>query len=75
MNFEGSYIYRKEVDWSLLHEGLTIPLRHLVAFKSLLDGYPLGLGRNVTMLLDGASYSAILVNQKFDREKFSRPQT
>lgn len=47
-------------------------MRHLVAFKSLLDEYPLGLGRTVTMQLAGASYPAILINQKFDREKYSR---
>lgn len=72
MNLEGSYIYRKEVDWSLLHEGLTIPLRLQVAFKSLLDGYPLGVGRTVKLVLDGIPYSAMLINQKFDREKYSR---
>jgi 5-methylcytosine-specific restriction endonuclease McrA len=72
MNLEGSYVYRKEVDWSLLHEGLTIPLRLLVAFKSLLDGYPHGKGRNVTLMLDGIAYPAMLINQKFDRQKYSK---
>lgn len=72
MNFEGSYIYRKEVDWSLLHEGLTIPLHLQVAFKNLLEGYPRGLGRKVTLVLEGNSYPATLINQKFDRERYAR---
>lgn len=72
MDLEGSYIYRKTVDWSLLHEGLTIPLRLNVAFKALLDGYSLGVGRNIKILLDGVLYPVILINQKFDREKYSK---
>jgi len=72
MDFEGSYIYRKEVDWSLLHEGLTIPVRLQVAFKNLLEGYPHGVGRKITLVLDGVLYSAVLVNQKFDRDKYSK---
>jgi len=72
MNFEESYIYRKEVDWSLLHEGLTVPVRLQVAFRSLLAGYKLGVGRKVTLLVDGQQFEAVLINQNFDREKYSR---
>ena len=72
MNLDESYIYRKEVDWSLLHEGLTIPVRLQVAFKSLLNGYELGVGRKVTLLIDGQPFEAQLINQAFDREKYAR---
>lgn len=72
MNLNDSYIYRKEVDWSLLHEGLTIPLRLLVAFKSLLSGYERGVGRKVTLLVDDQPFDAQLINQAFDREKYAR---
>ena len=65
-----SYMYRKEVDWSLLHEGLTIPVRLQVAFKSLLTGYDLGMGKTITLLMDGQAYDAKLINQKFDRNKY-----
>jgi len=47
MAFDQSYIYRKEVDWSLLHEGLTIPVHLQIAFKALLDGYERGVGRRI----------------------------
>jgi 5-methylcytosine-specific restriction enzyme A len=66
-----SYIYRKEVDWSLLHEGLTIPVRLQVAFRSLLAGYERGVGRKVTLLVDGQLFESQLINQNFDREKYS----
>lgn len=70
MNLDGSYIYRKEVDWSLLHEGLTIPVRLQVAFKSLLTGYERGIGRKVTLLVDGHPFEAMLINQNFDKKKY-----
>jgi hypothetical protein len=72
MNLAESYIYRKEVDWSLLHEGLTIPVRLQVAFRSLLDGYERGVGRNVSLLVEGQPFEATLINQAFDREKYAR---
>ena len=72
MNLDESYIYRKEVDWSLLHEGLTIPIRFQVVFKSLLAGYERGIGRQVTLLVDGQPFEAMLINQNFDREKYAR---
>jgi hypothetical protein len=70
MKLDESYIYRKEVDWSLLHEGLTIPVWLQVAFKSLLKDYERGIGRAVTLFVNGQPFEAVLINQAFDREKF-----
>ena len=72
LNLDESYIYRKEVDWSLLHEGLTIPVRLQLAFRSLLNGIERGGGRKVTLLVEGQPFEAMLINQNFDREKYSR---
>jgi hypothetical protein len=72
MSIAESYIYRKEVDWSLLHEGLTIPVRLQVAFKNLLNGFERGVGRKVILLVEGQPFDAVLINQNFDREKFIR---
>ncbi len=72
MAFDQSYIYRKEVDWSLLHEGLTIPVHLQIAFKSLLDGYERGVGRKITLLIEDQAFDATLINQAFDREKYAR---
>ena len=71
MNPDESYIYRKEVDWSLLHEGLTIPVRLQFAFRSLLTDYMLGVGRKVTLLVDDQPFEAVLINQNFDRDKYT----
>ncbi len=70
MTINSSYVYSKEVGWALLHEGLTIPVRLQVAFKSLLAGYNLGVGKPITLLVDGQTYGAKLINQKFDRDKY-----
>jgi hypothetical protein len=70
VNLNESYIYRKEVDWSLLHEGLTIPVHLQFAFRSLLEGYERGVGRKVTLLVDDQPFEAVLINQNFDREKY-----
>lgn len=32
MGIEDSYVYQKEVDWSLLTEGLTLPIKEQVVF-------------------------------------------
>lgn len=72
MELDDSYIYRKEVDWSLLHEGLTIPVLLQVAFRNLLHGYERGVGRKVTLLVNGQPFEGMLINQNFDREKFVR---
>jgi 5-methylcytosine-specific restriction protein A len=72
MNRDESYIYRKEVDWSLLHEGLTIPVRLQVAFSNLLTGYERGVGKKVILLVDSQPFEVMLINQNFDREKYTR---
>jgi 5-methylcytosine-specific restriction enzyme A len=72
MKLDESYIYRKEVDWSLLHQGLTIPIRLQVAFKSLLRDFARGVGRKVTLLVNGLPFEGMLINQNFDQEKFTR---
>jgi 5-methylcytosine-specific restriction enzyme A len=68
MKLDESYIYRNEVDWSLLHQGLTIPTRLQVAFKSLLRDFERGVGRKVTLLINGQPFEAMLINQNLDQE-------
>ena len=44
METEENYVYKKEVDWSLLNDGLTLPLNNQVVF-----------GRNMGKFLDRKS--------------------
>lgn len=67
-----SYVYKKNVDWSVLHQGLSIPVNIQVIFKSTLEGYlKRGESKDIFLFLDGVKYSAKLVNQKFDEAKYS----
>lgn len=34
-----SYVHKKEVDWSLLHEGLTLPVANRVVFGRVMDRF------------------------------------
>lgn len=73
MNYDSEqYVYKKEVDWSLLMEGLTIPIVNQVAFGNIAGRF-IGRGesKDITLYLDGKSYSAKIVNLNLDK-KFQR---
>ncbi len=66
-----SYIYKKEVDWSLLHQGFTIPVSIQVVFQRLIrSALPRGTAKEVNLIIDNEIYPVKLVNQKFDEEKY-----
>lgn len=65
------YIYKKEVDWSVLQQGFTIPVSIQIVFRQLIkDSLPKGTTKNVKLIFDGQSYDAKLVNQNFDEQKY-----
>jgi hypothetical protein len=64
---ENCYVYKKEVDWSLLHQGLSIPLDIQIIFRSNIERFiSRGESKDIYLILDGVSYKAKLVNQKFN---------
>ena len=65
------YIYKKEVDWSVLHEGLTIPVTTQGVFYENI-GLKLTHGERkpIKLLIDGHEYHATLTNLGFDRKKY-----
>lgn len=68
---ENSYVYKKEVDWSLLHQGLSIPLNIQIVFQNNISRFiQRGQSKEIFLVLDGNSYKANLVNQKFDNTKY-----
>ena len=59
------------MDWSVLHQGFTIPVTIQVAiYNSIQEYLPRGSKKEVNFFLDGKTYKATLVNQKFDVGKF-----
>lgn len=61
-----NYVYKKEVDWSLLHEGLTLPIRNQVVFGRNMGRFlSKGESKGITLILDGRSYKAKIANVNF----------
>lgn len=67
-----NYVYKKEVDWSLLNEGLTLPFDNQVIFGQIMGRFlKRGESKDITLYLDGKSYKAKITNVNFD-PKFKR---
>ena len=64
-----TYVYKKEVDWSLFNYGLAIPLEYQVVFKQITNRF-LGRGesKTINLYLNGKSYQAKLNNNKIDNK-------
>lgn len=70
-----NYLYKKEVDWSLLHEGLTLPVENQVIFGRRMGRFlPRGESKTITLYLDRKSYRAKITNVNFN-PKHNRKRT
>lgn len=70
-----NYVYKKEVDWSLLQEGLTLPFDNQVVFGQIMGRFlKRGESKDITLYLNGKSYKAHIRNVNFD-PKFKRKRT
>ncbi len=69
-----NYVYKKEVDWSLLNDGLTLPLDNQVVFGRNMGKFlSKGESKRITLILDGRSYHARITNVNFaERHKRKR---
>lgn len=66
-----AYVYKKDVDWSLLNQGFTIPVTYQVVFKDRVrDIAKRGSSIAIKLFIDDNVYEAELKNQAFDEEKF-----
>ncbi len=49
-----NYVYKKEVDWSVLHEGLTLPIENQVVFGRVMNSFlARGESKSITLCLNG----------------------
>lgn len=66
-----NYVYKKEIDWSVLQQGVSIPLSIQVIFQKSVDRFiQRGETKEINLILEGKTYKARLVNQKFDETKY-----
>ena len=70
---DNSYVYKKDVDWSVLHEGVNMPVTIQVVFQNAIRTFlPRGQSKEIYLLLDGKTYKAILKNQRFNERKYPK---
>jgi hypothetical protein len=71
MDYE-SYVYKSEVNWSILTEGFTLPVENQVIFARNMGNFlHRGESKNITLYLNGKSYGALIRNVNFN-PKFMR---
>ena len=69
----GGYVYKKNIDWSVLHEGISIPVTIQKKFTEQADGFlDRGQKKDVNLVLNGRTYKAQIKNQLFDSSKYKR---
>lgn len=69
---DNRFLLQKSVNWSLLNEGLAIPVsvcKHFHAWDSSILEH--GASKPIKILIDGEFYEAILKNQNFDKHRFA----
>ena len=72
MDYYGNFILQKKVNWSLLNEGLAIPVSVCSHFQSWDSSILVhGASKPIKVLIDGEFYDAILKNQNFDQQRFT----
>jgi 5-methylcytosine-specific restriction protein A len=65
------YIYKKDVDWSVLREGFSIPISIQLDFKERMNNFlRRGEKRSLNVILDQQTYKVKLINQPFDEQKY-----
>lgn len=73
MSLSESYVLKKEVDWSLLNEGLTIPMANQIVFTRNMGRFLVrGEKKKINILLNGMTYKAVVTNVNFNVTKYKR---
>ncbi|MBO5591519.1 MAG: hypothetical protein J5913_00950 [Prevotella sp.] len=72
MDYDGGFIMQKAVDWSLLNDGMTIPVSACAMLhvwdESILTH---GTSKDIKVLIDGELYDARLKNQNFEQSNWA----
>ncbi len=72
MDYDNGFILQKTVDWSLLNDGMTIPVSVCSLFKAWDESILThGQSKDIKILIDGEFYDAKLKNQNFVRSNWA----
>lgn len=71
MENSNSYIYKKEIDWSVLHQGFTIPIKFKdIFYKNLNLHLEKGERKSIKLLLNSSEHPVTIVNINFDAKSY-----
>lgn len=73
MQISGNYIYKHNVNWSMLTEGITLPIdsQHIFS-QNMGKMMQRGEVKDIKLILDGKTYHALIRNVAFDQAKYKR---
>lgn len=72
MDYDGGFIMQKTVDWSLLNDGMTIPVSACALLKAWDESILThGVGKDIKVLIDGELFDAKLKNQNFAQSNWA----
>ena len=71
MDYDNGFILQKTVDWSLLNDGMTIPVSVCSLFKAWDESILThGQNKDIKILIDNELYDAKLKNQNFEQDNW-----
>jgi len=54
---DNCYVYKKEVDWSVLHQGVSIPVTIQIVFQNAINKFlPRGKSTDIYLVMGGKTY-------------------
>jgi len=66
-----SYIYKKEVDWSVLNYGINIPVSlQDVFYTNMKFRLKRGESKKIKLIIEQGEYLVMLINQAFNEQKY-----
>ena len=65
------FLLKKQIDWSLLTNGMTIPVEFQPLMHSLSGNVGLGENRTIQIIIEDELYDATLNNVAFDRNRYA----
>lgn len=72
MDYDGNFIMQKTVDWSLLNDGMTIPVSACALLRAWDESILIhGASKDIKVLIDGEFYDAKLKNQNFSQNNWT----
>lgn len=71
LKHKDGFLYKKEVDWSLLHEGFSIPAEFQRSVQDHFGRLTRGQSKNIRFVIGTQLFNARAINQLFDDKKYA----